>query len=364
MTKFSKCWQIKLSPSTPPDSSPTSMRLNNFDLIRLFAALQVAVTHSITHLKVTVLSPFVGGLNYLPGVPIFFIISGFLISRSWERAPSLRQYILNRVLRIYPALWVCLAFSIAIFLVSGIRPDSLTNFLAWFFAQITFFQFYNPEFLRDFGVGAINGSLWTIPVEIQFYVLLPLLATAKRIRWIWMFYAAIAAIIMLMTRHYAGRETIFHKLLFVSIFPYLFYFLVGVIVRLIYEKKPVIFEGTCLLWGLAYFVWVAVELQFNIEGSTGNQLNIISIILIGMLIVSLAFSMPKVSLRVLRCNDISYGIYIYHGPILNLLLFNSIVSVPGFSLVMSGTFLASLLSWRLIEKPALKLKTYSLRRLS
>ena len=50
---------------------------NNFDLIRLFAASQVAITHASEHLGFN--HPIIDAIAFLPGVPIFFFISGFLI---------------------------------------------------------------------------------------------------------------------------------------------------------------------------------------------------------------------------------------------------------------------------------------------
>ena len=52
-------------------------RLNNFDFIRLIAALQVALVHGITHLEVKILNPFLDFLNLFPGVPIFFFSEWF-----------------------------------------------------------------------------------------------------------------------------------------------------------------------------------------------------------------------------------------------------------------------------------------------
>ncbi len=84
-------------------------RINNFDIIRLFAALQVAIHHTMSHLKIeqnsdSVILMFSG---FFPGVPIFFFVSGFLISKSYESNPSIREYAQNRILRIYPALIIC-----------------------------------------------------------------------------------------------------------------------------------------------------------------------------------------------------------------------------------------------------------------
>ena len=52
----------------------------------------------------------------------------------------------------------------------NVRPQ---NLIIWIISQVTIFQFYNPFWLREYGVGVLNGSLWTIPVEMQFYFLIP-----------------------------------------------------------------------------------------------------------------------------------------------------------------------------------------------
>ena len=89
-------------------ATPVS-RSNNFDLIRLFAALTVALSHLAQHGIIT--NP--AGVRVaeaiwelVPGVPIFFIVSGFLITNSWLNQPSWRPYLTARALRIFPALFV------------------------------------------------------------------------------------------------------------------------------------------------------------------------------------------------------------------------------------------------------------------
>lgn len=101
-------------------------RVNNFDLLRLLAALQVAVVHSIGILKPTGYFASLLGvcLDRFPGVPIFFVISGVLISKSYERSDSLRDYLRNRCLRIFPGLWVCLVVSVAVILALGVGSSA------------------------------------------------------------------------------------------------------------------------------------------------------------------------------------------------------------------------------------------------
>lgn len=344
-----------------------TVRENNFDLIRLFAAFQVAIVHAITHLKVSSLGFLATSLEFLPGVPIFFVISGFLISMSWEKAPSLQQYFWNRVLRIYPAMWICLIFSIVIFTLSGVRPDSTSNFLNWILAQISFVQFYNPDFLRNFGVGVINGSLWTIPVELQFYTVLPLLALMankhKRSYLVWVVFLANASIVMILLRlHFNEPENIISKIIIVSLLPYLFYFLIGVISRIIYENHPFLFRGKALFWFGGYLAWIIIQIISDIKGAKGNHLNIVSIFLLGAAVISMAFTYTHASGLLLKGNDISYGMYIYHMPIINFLINNQLTGIVGLLSSFVITIIFSIGSWRFIERPALNLKKYSLRQ--
>jgi peptidoglycan/LPS O-acetylase OafA/YrhL len=137
------------------------IKRNNIDLLRLLAALQVMFTHTMNHLHVDsiILKLLYNVLSFFPGVQIFFIISGFLITASYERNYNIKQYAFNRFLRIYPALWV--AFFISVLIISALNychSSDLKDFIIWTFCQITCFQFYNPSFLRAFGVGVLNGS--------------------------------------------------------------------------------------------------------------------------------------------------------------------------------------------------------------
>lgn len=109
-------------------------------------------------------------LYYSLGVPTFFFISGFLIWISLMKQTTVRKYFYNRFLRIYPELWVGVSVEIItiIILYRGIDWIRLAMFAI---TQGTVLQFWTPEFLRGYGCGTPNGTLWTICITIQFYIL-------------------------------------------------------------------------------------------------------------------------------------------------------------------------------------------------
>ncbi|MDO9027819.1 MAG: acyltransferase, partial [Candidatus Roizmanbacteria bacterium] len=207
---------------------------NNLNLIRLIAALQVLVVHSVNHFGVT--GFFVDFLKATPGVPIFFFISGYLIGTTYkknhERGPMI--FFKNRVLRIYPGLIMCVLLSTIAVALTGFFHDKdigVLRFALWFFGQISVFQFYNPDFMRPFGVGVLNGALWTISVEVQFYLLVPLLffLTDRRPRLLAVIFIISIAVNLFLRSHVENRALPL-KLLAVSFLPWIYMFLSGFIV--------------------------------------------------------------------------------------------------------------------------------------
>ncbi|MCB2108297.1 MAG: acyltransferase [Rhodobacteraceae bacterium] len=156
---------------------------NNFDLIRLFAAVLVLVSHCYP-LTGQVTEPFA---NYLGeydtgggwGVAIFFVISGFLVARS-VLGRSVGIYFTSRALRILPALALVTVFEIVV-----IGPMYTTQRLGAYFSNGETFRhlqnvsiFWIRQVLPDtFATNPqahiVNGSLWTLPIESAFYILLP-----------------------------------------------------------------------------------------------------------------------------------------------------------------------------------------------
>lgn len=353
---------------TQTSKPKTGMRPNNFDLIRLLAATQVVIYHGIEHLGLDSISDqwWVKLLECFPGVPIFFVLSGFLVSASYERSKSLTQYAANRALRIFPGLWCCLAFSIAVVLLlqpEAFQQASITHVGAWLAAQLTMFQFYNPDFLRSFGVGTLNGSLWTIPVELQFYIALPvvywLFNRNKRITWRWLigcFLVGMAVNQVLYVGLVSYREAIWFKLIGCSMIPHIWLFLLGVLLQQNFERLRPFFEGKFAHWLIGHGLMVIAAGSAGLPVGSNYPFPGVALTLAGSTI-ALAFTVRTLADKLLHHNDISYGVYIYHMVLVNAFIhMNFTGTVTSLICLVVATFVIAYLSWTLIERPAIKLK--------
>ncbi|CAH0995246.1 hypothetical protein EMA8858_01366 [Emticicia aquatica] len=348
----------------------TISRNNNFDLIRLIAALQVLIWHGAVHLDLSnTLFGFLSVIYHFPGVPIFFTISGFLISYSLERNNfRLKQYFKNRAFRIFPALWVCTFFT-AILLFSFGKVTDLKDFVYWLLAQITFFQFYASESLKTWGAGHPNGSLWSIAVELQFYFVLPIVLylinlskkkAAVNLSLLAIFLLSILIKYAIQTSPLILQKEIYVKLFNNTILIYLHFFLTGIAIYKNFEWLSKFLNDKVFYWLIIYVVYVLIFQVWLKFYETPYQISIWGVLantILSFLTLSFAFSFTDLSKKLLHENDISYGIYIYHMPIVNIMVsFGLQANIWYLVLLTFLTSILAFLSWKLVEQRILKLK--------
>ncbi|MDI9569691.1 MAG: acyltransferase [Pseudomonadota bacterium] len=325
--------------------------------LRLIFATQVVLVHAHGHIAL----PIPRFISHFPGVPAFFFVSGFLIYASYLNAPGLR-YFENRFLRLFPGLILVTIAGAIIVLISHGWSDLFENiktYLIWFLAQITLGQAYNPGLFRDVGVGVINGSLWTLTTEILFYLSVPIIVWLER-----HFRFTVLVLLILSFAVYATGPLVF--------------------TTQIYREKTLydIIGLTPLVWGwmfatgilavkhfarlqrwLPYMPWLIIPILLMIFfrdalngllfGCSGNKLGLIYFTCYIGMVLWFAFVVPSVRLRF----DLSYGAYIWHMPVINILL---VLNEPRTLLSLVLTYLFATISWFLVERPALKLKRQSL----
>ena len=291
------------------------VRNNCLSLIKLLAALQVMYGHLIYHLNLPGINNFFINkiISYYSGVPIFFIISGFLIWFSIERSSSYKAYLKKRFWRIYPELWLAVIIEILTILI--FYNDWNTNQLILFtITQGTFFQFYTPASLRDYGCGTPNGTLWTICVMIQFYFvagfIYKYLHRSKLTLWLVgiMVLVGCSAFGQLLFERFG--DVILIKLYGQSIIKYFWLFYIGCFLA---EFKSNLLLLSKTKWLFLFFGGLILHF-FNLDINAGY--GFFRSFLLTTALICFAYSYPQLAIR----TDITYGIFLYHMIIVNVFI--------------------------------------------
>lgn len=354
--------------------SKSSNHINNFNVIRLLAALEVMLYHGFTHynLDFKYTEPLKKILLIIPGVPVFFFISGFLIFKSYEsNSSNLKKYFKNRFLRIYPALWICFLFTLTLLAISNVidfRNFSRGTFWTWILAQLTFFQSYKIPDVSDWGVGHPNGSLWSICVELQFYFFLPLIylpfskiSSSKNAKTILTLILIVISLLynIFIKTYFEPEEKLTQGLSL--LLPYYFYFFgMGILFHLHFDFLKNWVSDNFHIWGSIYILYyLTFQMKFQLMDSVydSNFIGVIGLIILAFATFSLAYSYKGLSARLIGENDISYGVYIYHMPIFNYFYQQqNNINVAKLMFFCLLTVMISYLSWIMIEKKALSRK--------
>lgn len=287
---------------------------NALNLIRFLAAFHVLIGHTQGHLKVNFLPRlFSDAFGILQGVPVFFILSGFLIWNSIGRTKDLKTFCQKRVFRLYPELWMGVAINFIVIVILFFKKIRWIPFLAFQATQSTFLQFWTPSFLREYGVGTPNGSLATIGVMLQAYIVMWFLfkllhgKSAK----VW----AVANVCCVALSFTPQVLKLFLPEILVKLFnqtfvPYLFLFVLGMTLCEFFSKLIVFLKKFWYVF--AVLALAVVFFNFDVVTTYG----ILKSYFIAPAIIGFAYSFPKLSFK----NDYSYGIYIYHMIVINVLI--------------------------------------------
>lgn len=333
--------------------------VNNYDFLRVFAALCIIYSHSYELLnlknKEVLIELTNGKINFsFIGLSIFFSISGYLIAKSADCSPSIINYIWKRFLRIQPLLIVLCILTIffaGIFYTSISAKEYFSNIQTW-----TYFRNIFPMFGIQFSLpgvfesalrpNEINGSLWTLIVEERLYILMifPLLLRNNTKNYFLIF-------MLFLNLFYLIHFSIFSEKL-ISYFneSSFFYALIFLNASALYHLK-INFSGRLRLYIPVSFILFLFAFYFS-------SLGFLYFYSIPVLVNSFACVKGCLN-RFGKYGDFTYGIYIFSFPVQQILIVSNIGELQPLQIFIFTLLIVvpiATLTWNLIEKPCLKLK--------
>ncbi|WP_313284046.1 acyltransferase family protein [Delftia tsuruhatensis] len=338
-----------MTASTPNPHRPVS-HTNNFDAIRIVAALAVLVSHH--HALTGQFEPLVLGIHTLGGFAVlaFFVLSGYLVTASWHNDPHLLRFSLRRALRLWPALIA------VILLTTYVMGTSLTTLPPSEYLRSPLTREYLSNiwlenkgwlpgvFEKNIYPRAINGSLWTISFEVQCYMILACAGVlgALRSRAFWVL-AVLATFIWYQSKY--GPD--FHADWKVKR-EMMVYFLLGsamFMLQPLWSKRPLMTAIILVCVGMAIWKFGYRYLGFTIA--------------VPYLLIYLGSLSTPVIRSFGRWGDPSYGIYLIAFPTQQAVL-QWLWPTGG----LMGTMLLSIaittslayLSWHTVEKGAMNFR--------
>lgn len=325
---------------------------NNFDFLRIVFALTVAIAHLIELSGVELFQPYSKYFNTRLAIDGFFIISGFLIAKSYEKSTSFKDYATRRIRRIIPAYFlVILICAIGLYVISKSSFQNYfgnSQFWKYLVCNLLFQNYLEPclpgVFQENNSICAVNGALWTIKIEEAFYLTVPLLYWIVKKKWL---RANVLCIIIFFL-------SILYFNYFISIDKYriakqlpgaMAFFSVGILLYrnfdFFFKNKDYIIIPCIILFYLEQYIY---KTHFLKPAS------------FGFIVFYAAYNFRFLK-NFGKYGDFTYGIYILHFPIIQLFTYCRLYQKFNPFLTGSITILLvcilAILSWYYVELPNL-----------
>jgi len=321
---------------------------NCFDFLRFFFAINILLSH-LSELSQNKSLFFLSHFsNAVIGVKGFFIISGFLVAKSYVNTTSLKLYFIKRIKRILPAYFVLIFLSTLIFSVFSsysvyayFSDISTYKYLGWNLVFLNFMHPCLPGLFDNNLLCSVNGALWTLKIEEGFYIVLPLIfygikKTQKPL-------LILSGLYLFSLGYWFLLNHLDQPLLAKQLPGYLSYFVTGIYLFLSFDyvmKNKKVLLGLSVVILISYYV-----LSFHVDFLYPAAF--------GLIVIIAAYNIPFFD-NFGKYGDFTYGLYIYHFPIIQLFRQYDLFEKHNPFIVAIGVILISLffavLSWFVIEK--------------
>jgi peptidoglycan/LPS O-acetylase OafA/YrhL len=331
-------------------------RANNLDALRFFAASLVIFSHAypLTGHNDEPLSRLSHGEVNLGSlaVAIFFILSGFLVTQSWERRRSVTAFACARMLRVFPALAVVTFGAVLLGRsFTSLPPDAYwgANETWDYLRTVLLFpmKFQLPGVFERNPLHAVNGALWTIPFEVACYGALLILGALGGLRREAFAFLVTLLLYVVFTENSAPL-TQRDRLLGYELWDYLrlgTLFFVGSAAYLfrhhISLRLPYFLVAITICWIAVIFG--AFFKVFAVFGAYA--------------VLYVGYGAPPWLRNFGKYGDFSYGIYLTGFPVQQVFVATLPDHPPWFNFLVSWpiALALALLSWRFVERPSLSL---------
>lgn len=330
------------------------LQRNNFDLLRFAFAFIVFLVHSHALSGADSLAVLSAYFSSEIAVRSFFVVSGFLIFMSYENSRDAQSYFAKRVRRIYPAYFFIIIFCAlmgGVFSTYSWEQYLSLQTLKYVAANLVFLNFLQPTLpglFEENTLQAVNGALWTLKVEVMFYMFVPLAVLAfhkfGRLPVLVVIYA-FSVLYSLVMQYYAAKtgSTLYLELQR-QLPGQLTFFIAGAAAYYYFDYL------------VKYSTWLAVFAVMAFVLQSWLPWLVIQPVALAILVVYVACVIPSLG-NFGKYGDFSYGIYIVHFPILQVLISYGIYkNSPWMMLLVAGVIMmvSSFLLWHFLEKRFLR----------